>query len=347
MKTAASFIEHFPRAAIMQGPTPLEHAPRLSDALGVDLWIKRDDLGGPSYGGNKSRQLEFYLGEAQAQNADTVLITGAVQSNFVRLAAAASARLGMKCIVQLEDRVPNGSADYATSGNVLLAELLGAEMMRYPEGEDEAGADRALRQRAEALRAEGRRPFVIPLGPGNRPLGAMGYMLAADEMRAQQPAGFDAVVTASGSALTHGGLLAGYRVAGDATRLIGSCVRRPRFLQIDRVAAVTQAIEDMIQTPLHITEGDIEIWDGALAPGYGRIGSPAIQAMQLAARTEGLILDPVYTAKAFAAIPALIASGDIHKGARVGFVHTGGLAALFAYADEIRAAMKAGDTQSA
>ena len=134
---------NFPRAPLLSGPTPLEAAPRLSEALGVELWIKRDDLAGPPLGGNKSRQMEFYLGEAQAQGADVVLITGAVQSNFARLAAAGAARLGMEAVVQREDRVPNRSEAYRRSGNVLLGGLLGAAAMEHPQGEDEAGADAA------------------------------------------------------------------------------------------------------------------------------------------------------------------------------------------------------------
>ena len=335
--SAAALIEGFARVRLLSGPTPLEHAPRLSEALGVELWIKRDDLAGPSIGGNKSRQLEFYLGAAEAEGADTILITGAVQSNFVRLATACAARLGMRTIIQLEDRVAKEGADYAASGNVLLDEMLGAEIMRYPEGEDEAGADRALRARAEALRAEGKRPFVIPLGLGNRPLGALGYMLAADEIRAERP--FDLIVTASGSALTHAGLLAGYRASGDDTRIVGGCVRRPADQQGPRVARVVGDIEALIGAPVGVHDGDVELRDGALAPGYGQVSPAAAEAMRMAARMEGLILDPVYTAKAFAALLELVAEGEVPKGARVCFLHTGGLASVFAYGADIRAAM--------
>ncbi|WP_274594861.1 pyridoxal-phosphate dependent enzyme [Parasedimentitalea marina] len=148
----------------MTGETPVERLDRMSDLLGIDLWLKRDDLTGLSFGGNKTRQLEFYFGEALAQGADTVLITGAVQSNFVRSAAAAAARLGLKAVLQLEERVPDMGALYYSSGNVLLAKILGAEHMSYPLGEDEVGADKALHERADQLRAEGRTPYVIHLG---------------------------------------------------------------------------------------------------------------------------------------------------------------------------------------
>lgn len=327
-----------PRAVLMSGATPLERLPRLSDALGLDLWIKRDDLAGVSFGGNKTRQLEFYLGAAQAADADTILITGAVQSNFVRTAAASAAKLGMHTIVQLEDRVPGMDAAYATSGNVMLSELLGAEIMRYPEGEDEDGADAALHARAEALRVDGKKPFVIPLGLNNKPLGALGYMRCANEILAQDD-GFDAIVVASGSGLTHAGLLAGLRVAGHDALVTGSCVRRPEDQQYDRIQTVLGNIETLIQRPTGVTDADVHLWDAGLAPGYGRIGPAAMAMMSQMARQEGIILDPVYTAKACAAIPALLADGTIRKGARVLFIHTGGLPAVFAYEHQIRAGL--------
>lgn len=191
----------FPRAALLSGATPIEPLHRLSEQLGIELWIKRDDLTGLGGGGNKIRQLEFYFGAALAEAADTILITGAVQSNYVRSAAAAAAKLGMKAVIQLEDRVPGMGDAYKTSGNVFLSQLMGAEHIFYPEGEDEAGADQALRARADELRAKGRRPYVIPLGLDNKPLGALGYMHAAREI-VGQGTGVDTMIVASGSGAT-------------------------------------------------------------------------------------------------------------------------------------------------
>ena len=332
--------ERFPRAALMSGPTPLERLPRLSDELGIDLWIKRDDLAGVTFGGNKTRQLEFYLGAAQSAKADTILITGAVQSNFVRTAAASAAKLGMKTIVQLENRVPGMDATYASSGNVLLSEIIGAEVMTYPEGEDEDGADAALRARADELRSAGRTPYVIPLGLNNPPTGALGYMRAAQEI-AEQRVDFDVMFTASGSGLTHSGLLAGLRDIGDKTPVIGSCVRRPVAAQFARLKTVLANLHNLLGRDTGTTESDIQLWDGALAPGYGQIGPRGIEAMKQLAQSEGLITDPVYTAKTFAAIPALLAENRITSGQRVLFLHTGGLPALFAYENAVRAALTA------
>lgn len=325
-------MTEFHRAGLLNNPTPLERLNRLSDHFGIDLWVKRDDLAGVSYGGNKTRQLDCYFGAALAEDADTILITGAVQSNFTRLAAATAAKLGMRAIVQLEHRVADPSDLYLNSGNVLLSRLLGAEIMEYPVGEDENGADQALYERAEQIKTEGGRPYVIPLGKIENPIGALGYAQAASEI-IDQDSGFDFVITGSGSGMTHSGLIAGF--AHSDTNVIGSCVRRERGLQIPRITKLLSAYQEMTGQDLGLKDNDIDIWDGALAPGYGKMGAAAEEAMTLMARFEGLILDPVYTSKSFAAVPALVRTGKIPKGARVCFVHTGGLGAFFAYQDQL------------
>ena len=326
-----------PRAQLVVGVTPIYRQHNLSEDLGVNLFIKRDDLAGSPFGGNKARQLEYYLGAAQAERADTVLITGAVQSNFVRTAAAAARSLGMKPIVQLEDRVPGMGDAYHASGNVLLLRILGAEIVRFPEGENEAEADAALRLRARQLRGEGARPYVIPLSAGNPPLGALGYMRAAEEIAAQAP-DFDFVIVPSGSGLTHAGLLAGLREAGSQARVIGSCVRRTASLQAERLGVVLEGLARLAGGASFSPDLPVHLWDGALAPGYGKVGDAVVDAMKMLAHREGILLDPVYSAKALAAIPALISAGTIPKTSRVLFVHTGGLAATFGYRDVLEAA---------
>jgi D-cysteine desulfhydrase len=329
-------VDGFARAKLLSDPTPIEHLENLSDHLGLDLWIKRDDLTGLGFGGNKVRQLEFYFGAAQKAAADTVLITGAVQSNYVRTAAAAAAKLGMKAVLQLEDRVSDMDQTYATSGNVLLGQILGAEFMRYGNGEDETGADKALRARADALRAAGRTPYVIPLGLNNPPIGALGYMDATREIHGQA-AGFDAVVVASGSGMTHMGLLAGLRVLGLDMPVYGSCVRRAAGLQAARLNTLKQNLAEMLQCDLPVTVDDIRVWDGALGPSYGKLGKRAHAALKLMSTREGLFLDPVYTAKSFAAVTGLLNEGVLTRGQRVLFVHTGGTPALFAYQNTLGA----------
>jgi D-cysteine desulfhydrase family pyridoxal phosphate-dependent enzyme len=327
-------LRKFPRARLLSAPTPIEALRRLSDHLGVEVLAKRDDLTGLGMGGNKIRQLEFYLGAALAEGADTVLITGAVQSNYVRAAAAAAAKLGLDAVVQLEERVSGMHPAYYTSGNVLLADLLGARRMSFPEGENERGADQALREEADRLRRQGRRPYVIPLALDNPPLGALGYMLAAEEILAQEA--FDCAVVASGSGLTHAGLLCGLRALGNRAPVHGACVRRPAQAQRDRIGTVAAKLASLLDSGPLLGNDDILTSDMALAPGYGRLGPLAHEAIDLLARLEGLFVDPVYTAKSLAVLVALVRIGTIAQGSRVLFIHTGGVPAMFAYEPELR-----------
>ncbi|WP_237212603.1 D-cysteine desulfhydrase family protein [Ruegeria lacuscaerulensis] len=318
----------------MSGATPLERLDRLSEELGIDLWLKRDDLTGLGFGGNKTRQLEFYFGDALAQGADTVLITGAVQSNFVRSAAAAAARLGMKAVLQLEERVPNMGPEYYKSGNVLLAKILGAEHMSYPVGEDEAGADAALHARADELKEQGRKPYVIHLGLNHPPLGALGYVAAGQEL-CKQMQDFDTAVVPSGSGATHGGLLTGIALSTVPAQVFGVCVRRDTENQRTRMTVVLQKLADMLSIDPGLLLEKIEVWDGALAPGYGQIGPKTQSALEKMAQTEGIFLDPVYSAKTFAGLLDIVREGQIKPGQKVVMIHTGGLPALFGYQNEL------------
>lgn len=336
MSDLTQMLAKFPRAELLSGPTPLTPLDRMSEQLGINLWIKRDDLTGLGFGGNKIRQLEFYFGAALAKNADTILITGAVQSNYVRCAAAAAAKLGLNAILQLEERVPGKGETYRTSGNVLLSQLLGAQHINYAQGEDESGADLALQDQARQLRGQGHTPYVIPLGLNNPPLGALGYMLAAEEILAQGPE-FDAIVVASGSGQTHMGLLTGLRALGASTPIYGICVRREAKAQTARLATVGKYLATLLETDYNLTDDDICTSDSALTPGYGQVGTKTRAAISKMAQTEGLFLDPVYTGKGFAGLLDLVQDGKIRPGSRVLFVHTGGQAALFAYQDEVTA----------
>ncbi len=327
-------LSEFPRARLMTEVTPVERLDRLSDRLGIDLWLKRDDLTGLSFGGNKTRQLEFYFGEALQQRADTVLITGAVQSNFVRTAAAAAARLGMKSVLQLEERVPGMGEQYYQSGNVLLAKILGAEHMHFPVGEDEVGADNALHDKADQLIAAGHKPYVIHLGIEHPPLGALGYVQGGAELSAQM-SDFDAAVVPSGSGSTHGGFLTGLRLSGSHTPVYGICVRRDQEQQYARIEKVLGKLASLMDFDPSIVMNCINVWDGALAPGYGQVGEGTRDALTLMARNEGIFLDPVYTAKTFAGLMGLLDEGVISKGQKVVMLHTGGLPALFGYQDVI------------
>ncbi|MCG8356427.1 MAG: D-cysteine desulfhydrase family protein [Kiloniellales bacterium] len=332
-----------PRARLGHGPTPLESMPNLAAELGdVRLAVKRDDCGGLAFGGNKVRQLEFYLGEALTQAADTILITGAVQSNFVRLAAAAARRLGLDCHIQLEERVPKDDPAYRNSGNVLLDRLLGATLHSYPDGEDEAGADRRLGEIAAALEESGRRPYIIPLGPGHKPLGALGYVVAAQEIltqMAEQGRRLDEIIVPSGSGNTHAGLLFGLRALGSPIAVTGVCVRRPAGAQIPRIRARCDAIAALLGMASQVEDADIALIDRALAPGYGQLNEATTTAMATAARTEGLILDPVYSGKTMAGLIERARAAP--KGRSLLFLHTGGTPALFAYETALTEALSA------
>lgn len=328
-------LSEFPRVPIAHSPTPLEAMPNLTRLLGgPDLFVKRDDCTGLATGGNKARQLEFYLGEAVEQGATTVLVTGAIQSNFVRSVAAATAKLGLGCEIQLEDRVPGMGEIYRTSGNVLLDQLFGARLHDYPVGNHEGGADSALDDLASRLRSKGELPYVIHLSEEHPPLGALGYVDAAEELEGQlATAGVSGatIVVASGSGATHAGLLVGLRTLGnDQIKVEGICVRRDQNAQGTRVLRVARNTERLLKMRNIVREDDISVDDAFLGPAYGLVTAKTTDAICLGAREEGLILDPVYTGKSFAGFLDFVRKRKI--GAEpVVFLHTGGIPALFAY----------------
>ena len=328
------------RVQLGHHPTPIDELPRLGKELGITLWAKRDDCNGLAFGGNKVRQLEYYLGPAAEAGADTMLITGALQSNFVRLAVAAANKLGMQSEVQLEERVPDTDPLYRSSGNILLDQLLGATIHYFPEGENEAAADASLDAHADRLRQEGRKPHVIHLGIEHPPIGALGYAAAAaeclDQLEAmgQMP---DVVVIPSGSAITHCGFLAGARAAGWDVPIQGVCVRRGADIQHGRVARRAREALEMLGSDVDLPDNDVIVTDTVLAPGYGRMNDAVAEAIRLAAQREALMLDPVYTGRTMAGLIHLVRSGEIKAGAKVLFIHTGGGPALFAYQDKMAA----------
>ncbi|USG62565.1 D-cysteine desulfhydrase family protein [Sneathiella marina] len=327
-----------PRTRLFSGIPPLEAMLNLEKTLNTsaNLFIKRDDCTELTFGGNKVRQLEFYLGEAITQQADTILITGAVQSNFVRLAAAGARKLGMDCHIQLEERVKKSNSDYHKSGNVFLDHLLGATMHSYPVGEDEYGADQQLQTIANELRVDGKTPYIIPLSPEHPPLGALGYVVAAQEILEQldrQQLEIDEIVVASGSGATHSGLLFGLRALGSNIGVTGICVRRAKGDQMSRISDKCREIATMLDIENPVVNSDIVLDDAFLEPGYGQAGKDCVDAIKLCARTEALILDPTYTGKAMAGFIHRAKSLDTSQSLL--FIHTGGAPAIFAYMDDL------------
>ncbi|MET8448097.1 pyridoxal-phosphate dependent enzyme [Streptomyces sp. NPDC005209] len=301
-------------------PTPVEPAPRLAAALGLgpdDLWVKRDDLTGLGGGGNKIRKLEWTVGAALAEGADTLVTTGAAQSNHARLTAAAGARLGLDVVLVLR-----GSPGVSRSGNLALDGLFGARPVWAGEV-DRAGLDAAAAAVCERLREKGARPALVPFG-GSSVLGARGYVRCGEELRRQVPDLRTAVV-----ALGSGGTMAGLVAALGADSVLGvdvGALPDPAAAAAEFAAPLTE--ETVAPDRLRVRRDQV-------GDGYARLTGPAAEALRLAARTEGLVMDPVYTGRALAGLAAAVRDGDVRPGERTVFVHTGGLPGLFGHAEAV------------
>ncbi len=320
-------------------PTPFEPLPGLTEHLatpgggGPALWIKRDDCTGLAGGGNKTRKLEFLLGDALANDADTLVTQGAVQSNHVRQTAAAAARFGMKCEIILEERTGSKAVDYTRSGNVLLDQLLGAKIRNVPAGTD---MNQKLAEVAAEVAEDGGRPYVIP-GGGSNAIGALGYAECALELVAQaNEVGLeiDRIVTATGSAGTHAGLVAGLAVMGADIPVLGIGVRAPKETQEANVFKLAQETATLLGHKDRVTREMVVADCDYVGAGYGLIDQAVIDALKLAARTDGILLDPVYSGKAMKGLIALSAQGAF-DGETVVFLHTGGAQGLFGYQSEL------------
>jgi L-cysteate sulfo-lyase len=311
------------RLALATLPTPLEPLDGLRRRLGGGprLWVKRDDLTGLGGGGNKLRKLEYLLAHARREDADVVLTSGALQSNHARLTAAACARLGLACELFLNRRVPKSGAAYERSGNLLLDRLFGARLHLLPRDDD---PERAAEARAADLRGLGQRPYVIPTG-GSNAIGARGYARCAGELLEQLRPGAIVAPTASGGTLA--GLSAGLGALGWDGRLIGIAVSASAEEAFGRVAPLAAELAD--------APAPFVVEDGFMGPGYGILTPAAAEAIRLAAETEGLLLDPVYSGKAMAGLLGLVRAGRLDDAGDVVFVHTGGVPGLFAYEEEL------------
>ena len=332
-------FDRFPRTSLCHQPTPIEPLPRLSELLGgPTIFIKRDDCTGLAMGGNKTRKLEFLVGDAMQQKADMLVTQGAVQSNHVRQTAAAACKVGMKCHVLLERRVPDRDPSYEETGNVLLDNLFGATHEFRPAGLD-MNAEAELV--TDALRGNGQKPYFIP-GGGSNPTGALGYVKCAqeivDHVRDQaQP--FDWLVMATGSTGTQAGLVAGLHTLGHNLPVMGVSVRQPRERQMNAVHALTQKTLEKLESK-GIPLSKILVDDGYVGEGYGIPAETTLEAIRLLARHEGILLDPVYSAKGMAGLIGMVRQGFFKKTDTVLFLHTGGATALFAYQEQLLASLK-------
>jgi len=331
-------LTRFPRRRYTPFATPIEPMPRFSAALaascpggrGPEVWIKRDDMLGLFPGGNKTRKLEFLMAEALALGADTVVTCGAPQSNHCRITLAAAVKEGLHCRFVIEERVP-GSYDPQASGNNFMFRLLGVEAVTVVPGGSNMAAE--MQKVADALVAEGRKPYIIP-GGGSNAVGGLGYVACAQEMQQQlfdMGLRIDHMVVGSGSSGTHGGLVAGFLGNHIDIPLIGVGVSRDPADQEPLVLKEAQAVADLLGLGITVPREAVRSVGGYWQPKYSVPNARMVEAVQLLARTEGILLDPVYTGKIMAGLVGLARAGRWKSGQRVLFLHTGGLPSLHAY----------------
>jgi D-cysteine desulfhydrase family pyridoxal phosphate-dependent enzyme len=314
-------MKNIPRLHFAHLPTPIEELPRLSEALGGPrLLIKRDDQTGLAFGGNKTRKLEFLVAEAREEGAKTLISGGALQSNHCRQTAAAAARFGLDCILVL-----NGEMPEYPSANLLLDQLFGAEIVTI---KDRALRDQVLQDTFDKAVADGRQPYLVPYG-GSSPTGALGYAFAVEEFM-KQNVHADWIVFGTSSGGTHAGLVLGQRVFGFKGRVLGISIDEPEAWLKARVSGLASDASEKLGGRIDFTEDDVLANEEYCRAGYGVLTDAEREAVQLFAKYEGLLLDPVYTGRAAAGMIALIRKGFFKQDETVLFWHTGGQPALFA-----------------
>ena len=316
-------MTEIPRQHFANLPTPIEELPRLSDVLGGPrILVKRDDLTGLAFGGNKTRKLEFLIGEARAQGAQTLISGGALQSNHCRQTAAAAVRFGLKCILVL-----NGQTSQHPSANLLLDHLFGAEILVIP---DRSLRDQVLQETYEKAATQGKKPYLVPYG-GSSATGAIAYAFAIEELIKQRTP-VDWIVFATSSGGTQAGFVLGQRLFGFAGKVLGISIDEPEPALKSQVASLATAAGEKLGEKIKINSSDVLVNADYCTAGYGVLTDSEREAISLFARHEGLLLDPVYTGRAAAGMIDLIRKGFFKKGETVLFWHTGGQPALFAEA---------------
>src|SRR6266542_3771244 len=321
--------DHLPRVRLGHLPTPIDELPRLSRALGGPrLLMKRDDQPGLAGGGNKTRKLEFSVAEALRRGADTLVTLGAVQSNHARQTAAAAAASGLRCVLVLR-----GHAPAVTTGNLLLDHLLGAEVVFSGDRTREEVAGEVVARE----RSAGRQPFLIPVGASDE-VGAVGYVAAMEELKqqlAERRLGVDRVVVASSSFGTQSGMVVGAKALGLEAQIAGIAIDSTRDELRSAVADLSARTARRVGLDVSVSKDEVIGYDGYLGAGYAIMGEAEREAIDLTARHEGILLDPVYTGRAMAGLIDLVRKGEIGKRETVLFWHTGGSAALYAYAEQL------------
>ncbi len=329
-------LAKFPRYPLTFGPTPIEHLPRLTKALGgkVEIYAKRDDCNsGLAMGGNKLRKLEYIVPDAIASGADTLVSIGGVQSNHTRQVAATAAKIGMKCLVVQESWVPHDDAVYDRVGNILLTRLMGADTRLVDAGFD-IGIRKSWEDALQSVREKGGVPYGIPAGASVHKFGGLGYVGFAEEVRAQEAAlgyKFDYIIVCVVTGSTQAGMIVGFKTDGRADRVIGidaSGTLAQTRAQVKDICAKTAKLIELGQ---EITDADIHINPDYAYPAYGVPSPETNEAMRLAARTEAMITDPVYEGKSMQGMIDLVHKGFFPAGSRVLYAHLGGAPAINGY----------------
>lgn len=326
--------ERFPRVPLAFLPSPVHKLERLSRELGVEVWAKRDDVSsGLAFGGNKIRKLEWLAAEALAQGCDTLVSIGNIQSNHTRQVAAVAAVLGLRCRLVQEEWTKWDDPAYGKVGNILLSRIMGAEIVLEGEGYSTAVKDtweRALDQ----VRREGGKPYGIPAGASDHPLGGLGYAHFADELARQEAElglFFDTVITATCTGSTQAGMVVGFLAQDRPRRLVGVDTAADAAMTRAAVTKIARATAELVGLRREVREEDIEIDPRFCGPDYGLPDEATIAAIRTAARLEGMLTDPVYEGKSMAGLIAMARAGELKPGSRVLYVHLGGAVALNAY----------------
>ena len=321
-------IENFKRVSLGHFPTPIEHLKSISDYLdGPQIFIKRDDCTGLATGGNKTRKLEFILADAIDKNADLVVTVGAIQSNHARQTAAACAKLGLKCLIVLEQRLKDAPEIYMSSGNVFLNKVFGAEMILCPPDRDVKDyADEIVEEKKQS----GGNPYFIPVGGSNH-LGELGYIECMREIiENQNKDPFTHIILATGSGGTHAGLVAGKTIFQSEIKVIGISIKDNKSIQEERVYQLATNSLKYVDSSAPNRE-DVFVDDSYVGPGYAEPTDGMRKALSLMATREGILLDPVYSGKAFDGLIGLVRSNFFKTTDKVLFLHTGGSAAIPAF----------------
>jgi 1-aminocyclopropane-1-carboxylate deaminase len=330
-------IDDFPRTDLLFGPSPVHRLPRLSEYLGgkVDIWAKRDDCNsGLAFGGNKVRKLEYLAADAIATECDTLVSIGGVQSNHTRQVAAVAARLGMRAVLVQEHWVPWPDSIYDKVGNILLSRIMGADVRLSAEGFD-IGIRPSWETALESVRGAGGKPYPIPAGASDHPLGGLGFARWAQEVREQEQnlgVFFDTVVVCAVTGSTLAGMIAGFAAQDQPRRVLGIDASATVEQTRDQVTRIARQTADAIGVTRPLADDDIVLLEEWHAGRYGVPDGKTIDAITLCARLEGMLTDPVYEGKSMAALIDLVQSGRITAGSRVLYAHLGGQPALNAYA---------------